>query len=246
MKLIVLIEDDPCDAEAILKLLSPAIQQEDVSIERLSTLESAELYFRNHHPDLVLLDLEFTNEKTTSIYLLQDILVNVPVIVVSHLSHYQKQISQQIDVRAFIRKDAMSQYLLHSVERVLFPTQHYEIKRINFPSPTIHSLSESMLIRDISYIEKTGRTTYEVYTVSGKIVLIRSVYFADLCDELKKQHITLLQPVSRNQIINTACIKTISRTPKGRIFIELINYPDKQFNVGKGYERYFVETFLSN
>ena len=39
-------------------------------IERLSTLESAELYFRNHHPDLVLLDLEFTNEKTTSIFLL--------------------------------------------------------------------------------------------------------------------------------------------------------------------------------
>ena len=246
MKNIVLIEDDPCDAEEILKLLSPVIQRDAAIIEHLSTLESAESYFRNHHPDLVLLDLEFTNEKTTSIYFLQDILVNVPVIVVSHLSHYQKQISQQIDVRAFIRKDTMSQYLLHSVERVLFATRHSEIKRVNFPSPTIHSMSESMMIRDISYIEKTGRTTYDVYTTSGKIILIRSVYFANLCDELKRQQITLLQPVSRNQIINTACIKTISRTPKGRLFIELISVPDKRFSVGKGYERYFVETFLSN
>lgn len=246
MKDIVLIEDSQKDAQAVYSLLQTLDTKTEISFRHLSSLKASKQYFLSHSPDLVILDLEFTQENTTSLDMLSEALVNVPVIILSHLSHYQYSLAQQVDVKAFIRKENMSYYLIPAVQKVLFPSTPSEPQMVTFPTPKVHGVDESVTISTIRFLEKVGKREYYLYRTDGKVISIFSVGFADLCVSIARQKIEKLQPVSRSVIINTSCIKDIHRQEKGRIEIHLINLPERSFIIGKKYEAYFAEHFLTH
>ena len=244
MKRILLIEDDLHDAKKVISLLSSSPYHSQLEVEHSASLKNAREYLTANVPDLVLLDLEFTDENTSSIHLLQDFLISAPVIILSHLSHYQNTLIQYVDVKTFIRKTDISIYLLPAVARILFPAQDTGPEDVVFPPYGSTGINESVTVRAIRFIEKTGKRTYTVYRTDSTVLTISSVSFASLCNTIRKQGITLLQPVSRNEIINTSCIARIYRTEKGRIELILINLSDRVFHVGKKYSEYFMDHFL--
>ena len=243
---LVLIEDSPEDVKTVHSLLQTLDSNAEISFRHISSLKASKHYFLSHSPDLVILDLEFTQENTTSLDMLSEALTNVPVIILSHLSHYQYSLIQQVDVKAFIRKENMSYYLIPAIQKVLFPSKSAEPLMVTFPTPKVHGVDESVPISAIRFLERVGKREYHLYRTDGKIVSIFSIGFADLCNSIAKQKIEKLQPVSRSVIINTSCIKDIHRQEKGRIEIHLINLPERFFIVGKKYEAHFVEHFLAH
>lgn len=246
MKEIVLIEDSLEDTNAVRSLLQTLDSNTEISFQHISSLEASKKYFLSHSPDLVILDLEFTKENTTSLDILSADLANVPVIILSHLSHYQYSLIQQVDIKAFIRKENMSYYLIPAIRKVLFPSRSAEPLMVTFPTPKVHGVDESVPISTIRFLEKVGKREYHLYRTDGRITSIYSVGIADLCNSIAMQKIEKLQPVSRSVIINTSCIKDIHRQEKGRIEIHLINLPERSFIVGKKYESFFVEHFLAH
>ncbi len=244
MKEIVLIEDSPEDARAIRSVLQPLDTEDEILCSHISSLEASRHYFLTHCPDLVIMDLEFTKENTTSLSILSETLSNVPVIILSHLSHYQYSLVQQVDVKSFVRKENMAFYLLPAVREVLFPKEPAEPSLVTFPSPILRGVDESVPVSTIRFIEKIGRKEYAVYRTDGKVMHILSIGFAELCSSIARQNITTLQPANRSLIINISCIREIRRQGKGRIEFSLINLPGRTFLVGAKYERYFIDHFL--
>ena len=86
---ILLIEDNPRDAERVTSILesNPTIKDK-YSLTHMSTVEGSISYLMDNTPDLILMDLEMSDEHTTTMSILDQISSDIPVIVISHLSHY--------------------------------------------------------------------------------------------------------------------------------------------------------------
>lgn len=245
MKQIVLVEDNMTDRECIKELIATQLPEFAPYLTCLSSLSEASRFFRSHDPDLVIMDLEFTEENTTSISFLSEAIINIPVIIVSHLSHYQNTLSEYVDVKAFIRKENLHSRLIPTLIRCLSPQSNKETPQYaSFPSRKHLAISEKILADKIRFIEKIGRYDYRVWLTDNTSMILSSIYFSDLCLHFEKTGLFQLKPISRNEIINIHCIERIQTLYNGRLEVHLINLPDRVFHAGDKYKEYFSQTFL--
>ncbi len=242
---ILLIEDNPRDAQRVTSILrsNPTIKDK-YSLTHMSTAEGAISYLMDNTPDLILMDLEMSDEHTTTMSILDQISSDIPVIVISHLSHYQKPSLKHGNVYNFIPKSCLEDRLVGSILQTLAPRKGSEPETISFPVKNMNSISERFSVYKISFIQLVGRSVYEVYLTDGNVQTVHSVLFKDLTRYIKNQHIDSLRPVSRNEIININHISKIKKTPAGRVELYLLGYEDRSFHPGKGEIAYFEEEFF--
>ena len=98
MVTIVLIEDDEKDISLITEILQPLKGFLNYELKSFMKIEQGKEYIAHHNVQLVLLDLEFTLQRKTSLYLINQISPSVPIIVVSNLTHYQRQLRLRANV----------------------------------------------------------------------------------------------------------------------------------------------------
>ena len=154
--------------------------------------------------------------------------------------------SRGIWPRDVLKKVSRGLYLVPAISHILFPTNHSLPTDVVFPPASPNGINESVTIHTIRFIEKIGKRAYKIHRTDSTAITISSISFSSLCETIEKQGVVVLQPVSRNEIINTSCIRSIYRTEKGRIEITLVHLPERIFHVGKKYESYFCKHFLSH
>ena len=241
---ILLIEDDDRDAAKIKNALHALDIDTEYSLVLLNSIAKAIPYLETKQPDLILLDLEMREEKTTTLNLLDRIDQKIPIIIISNLLHYQKPSLKYQNVRDFISKKHLDKRLPNCILQILFPSKNREPDKIVFPTRKKTHVAESFPIYKISFIELIKRDEYNVYFTSGNIFTIKSVSFKDLIQSLQSHHIYSLRPVSRNEIININYISYIGRNISGRIELTLVGYPKRPFHPGKQWAQYFEEEFF--
>ena len=242
---ILLIEDDMRDAGRIISLLNSSLAGKyDYSLLHKSGTNEALACIEESAPDLILMDLEIKNENQTTLGMLNRIPRTIPIIVISHLSHYQKPSLRHGNVIDFVSKSNLDDRLVDRVRQALSPRNASEPDSVLFPAAARDDISESVPIRKISYIILTGRGRYDIHLTDGKILSLRSVLFRDLKRVLKEQNITSLRPVSRNEIININYISKITKSPNGRLSVTVIGNDLSPFHIGTGYEKFFADEFL--
>ena len=191
-----------------------------------------------------MLDLEFTSENRSAVSIIDDLPIELPIIIISNLSHFQKSLSSKINIQRFISKENMNTELLPYVLKSLGISNLTESqsKEFIFPAANSKYISESVNVNNIRYIEFREKK-YKAYMIDGSCRTIYSLPFRDICNLLLTGGFSTLRPVTKNQIINIDHIRTISKADNGRIEITLINLPEKKFFVGNKHQKYF-EIFL--
>lgn len=240
---ILLIEDNEKDIERIRKALhSVGFAYE---LTPYMKIEDGERYLREKSPELILLDLEFTLAKKTSIYLIDRISENTPIIVVSHLVHYQRQISLKKNVIGFVPKHKLEDRLVNAIKEAFVSEKKLE-KPKEYVFPT--SKGSATMAFDIEKILSIDMVRYKVYDVrlhTGETIEnVKSVSFSELCMDLKKRNITDLQPISRNQIINCNYIRDVGVEKNGRVSLWLVGRKER-YSVGKNYQEEMKEKYLN-
>ena len=245
MKQIVLIEDSAIDTLEITNLLTKISEKIPYSLKHFYDLDLGFQYITSNKVDLLLLDLEFTSENRSAVSIIDDLPIELPIIIISNLSHFQKSLSSKINIQRFISKENMSIDLLPYVLKSLRISNLTESqsKEFIFPAANSKYISESVKVNNIRYIEFRDRKIYKAYMIDGSCRTIYSLPFRDICNLLLTGGFSNLRPVTKNQIINTDHIRTISKADNGRIEITLINLPEKKFFVGNKHQKYF-EIFL--
>ena len=242
---ILLIEDDMRDAGRIISLLNSSLAGKyDYSLLHKSGTNEALACIEESAPDLILMDLEIKNENQTTLGLLNLIPDTIPIIVISHLSHYQKPSLRHGNVLDFVPKANLDDRLADRIRQVLSPRNASEPDSVIFPASARDGVNEGVPIHKISYIVLTGRGRYDIHLTTGKVLSLRSVLFRDLLRALKEQNITSLRPLSRNEIININYISKITKSPNGRLSVTVIGHDEYPFHVGAGYEKFFLDEFF--
>lgn len=238
MKHIVLIDDYQPDADEIQSILAKFPDDILYDFHHFLNLKKGIQYIRSHPVDLLLLDLEFTQQNVTAASFVDRIPVSIPILIVSNLSHYQKPLSLKTNVKGFINKSHLSSDLLPFVQKNLglLDTSTDIKKKFVFPSPNINHVSEAVILSKIRYIEFSNKNTYTIHLTNGRTKNIVSLPFFKICALLDKQKIDYLLPITKNQIINLNYISSISKSKNGRYKIQLVNLPKTEFHVGKAHE----------
>lgn len=112
---IVLIEDNQQDINRITRALVPLQSVLPYNLRSFTSIENGKNFILHHNVQLVLLDLEFTLQKKTTIYLIDQISPEIPVLVVSNLTHYQRQLQLRANVVGFIPKAKIGDLLVRSI-----------------------------------------------------------------------------------------------------------------------------------
>jgi len=237
----VLLEDSSEDAKYIIDILD---KQQSILPHKLihfADLRTGLQHIQNHPVNLLLLDLEFTVENMTASYIIDDIPDNIPILIVSHLTHYQKPLTLKLNVKGFISKNNLSTSLISSIKKIfgLESTSLHSTKQLVFPASNNIDISEAIDIRDIRYIDFCRRKVYTVHLIDGSCKTIYSVSFNELCTRISKQHISSLCPVNKNQIINIDYIKEVEKLDNSRIKVTLINLPHIEFHIGPKHQKPF-------
>ena len=200
-----------------------------------------------HHRNvqLVLLDLEFTLQRKTSIYLIDQISPSIPIIVVSNLTHYQRQLCLRANVVAFIPKAKMKDLLVRSIAEILCERDGGSHRPLDFlfPGATSSDIPEGVTIVDIRWIELSSFREYEVHLTSGDVRKIASCAFRDLVKAIKEQDATDLQPISRYQIVNKNYFTKVHQADNKRVTISLVGC-NEDFHVGKNYAQVFRDWYM--
>ena len=244
MVTIVLIEDDEKDISLITEILQPLKGFLNYELKSFMKIEQGKEYIAHHNVQLVLLDLEFTLQRKTSLYLINQISPSVPIIVVSNLTHYQRQLRLRANVVAFIPKAKMKDLLVRSIAEVLCDIN--ETSRpadFLFPAVSPSGIPEGFSIADFRWLELYAFREYEVHLTSGQVRKVASCTFKDLVKAIKDQDAADLQPISRFQIVNTNYIAKVYLQDNSRVTITLVGCND-EFHVGKNYAKLFRDWYI--
>jgi len=135
---ILLVEDNKKDAESISALLDSSLSKH-YAFTLIHKSDTAEVltYLSNSSPDLILMDLEMKEEHQTTMGIIEQIPRNIPIIVISHLSHYQKPSLRHGNVFDFVPKSKMSDRLINRILQVLSHQNSTEPPNIIFPAVVI-------------------------------------------------------------------------------------------------------------
>ncbi len=237
----VIIDDNPEDIKRISKALQPLKTVLPYRLFSFTSVEQCNIHI-DKQTDLILLDLEFASLKTTSIYFIDQFDPSIPILIISHLTHYQRQLALKANIAGFVPKHRMDELLIPTIMSILLKDQP-RAETLVVPTSSHKEVSKGFPIKDIRYIEIISYLNYKIVFVDKNSVTVRSLPFQQLCSEIKKQGIAELQPVSRNQIINTNYIKDVYITKNGRLAISMVGVPTP-FVVGKNYASYFRSWYL--
>lgn len=241
----VLLEDSYQDAQIIQGFLEQLKQLLPHKLFHFDDLNNGLKHIKSQPVDLLLLDLEFTVENMTAASVIDEIPNTIPILIVSHLTHYQKPLSLKMNVKGFINKENLSTSLVPSIKRIygLNTTNLKRPKELVFPAIKNTHIPEAFPVRDIRYIDFQNRKEYTIYLVDGTSKTIYSVPFSALCQLIIKQKIDSLCPVNKNQIINIDYIKSVQKMDNSRLEVELVNLPRLKFHVGPKHQKPFEMFF---
>lgn len=235
---IVLIEDEERDIKHIRNVLVPLKDLVDYELIAFQEIKAGLDYIHLHHVELILLDLEFTLTNETAIISIDKIDPSIPIIVVSHLSHYQRQLQLKSNVAGFISKGYLEDQLVRSIFEVLC-SKNILKRPSSFVFPGQRGLiGEAFNISEIVYVKIYVYSEYTVHKQNGSEVRVSSIPFSELCEKIESSGATELQPISRNTIINTNYISEVLVERNGRVMISLLGCSE-QFRVGKNYQKKF-------
>ena len=242
---IVLIEDDEKDIQKISDTLIPLGEFLSYDLHSFSSIELGKDYIVHSNVQLILLDLEFTLLRKTSIDLIDQIDPAIPIIIVSNLTHYQRQLSLRANVVSFIPKVKIDRLLVRSIAEVLCDKNHERPEPADFffPANSFSEIPEAVSIADTRWIVLSSFREYSVHLTSGITKTIKSSTFRDVVQALKDQGISSLQPISRNQIVNTKYIGKVYLEDNSRVSLRLVG-SDTYLHVGKNYTDTFREWYI--
>lgn len=237
----VLLEDSYQDAQIIKNSLAQLKPLLPHNLLHYADLSDGLTYIKKQPVDLLLLDLEFTVANRTAVSVIDDIPNTIPILIVSHLTHYQKPLSMKMNVKGFINKENISSSLVPSIKKIygLEAHEHEHAKDLIFPASKNSHISEAVPVRDIRYIDFHNRKEYTIHLVDGTSKTIQSIPFRELCQLIVKQKIDSLCPVNKNQIINVDYIKSVKKMDNCRLEVELVNLPRLKFHVGPKHQQPF-------
>lgn len=238
---ILLIEDSAADAQHIKRLLNELRETLPHDLHFFSSLGQGFTYLKQHQPDLLLLDLEFTYHNITALPYIDSLPDSVPVLIVSHLSHYQLSLSHRANIKGFISKSKLDTDLLPALHKVLGASPHLRpvAHTVKFPPLNLENdFGTEFNLNHIRYIDFFSRHTYHVYLTDGTMRIIRSVPLKSFVALLQEQKIDNICQISRNQLINKHYISSIKKIDHSRISVKLVNL-DTEFIVGKQFETSF-------
>lgn len=243
MKNILILDDSDEDIRLIIETLSPILSKHECNL--FSSNSPSDFYrfdeMTNHQIDLLILDLEFTNSNISSITYVDDFPYDIPIIIVSHLQHYQHILQSKLNVKGFVPKSALKDSLLPLVDSVLFGQRYSTAEEVfRFPPCRNAIAAYTEKTSQIQFFELVKRDLYHISLTNGNNLEIHSGSFQRVALELRKQKIKNLHPVCRGVVINVNYIKSIKRDNDGRIEIYLINLPSVPFHVGKQYEAFYI------
>ena len=235
---IVLIEDEEQDINHIRNVMVPLKEMVEYELVAFQDLKSGLNYILLHPVELVLLDLEFTLSNESAIFSIDKIDPAIPIIVVSHLSHYQRQLRLKTNVVGFISKGYLEDMLVRSIFEVLC-SKNILKRPSTFVFPGQRGLlGEAFNLSDIVYVKIYVYGEYTLQKRNGTEVHVSSIPFSELCEKIKTDGATELQPISRNTIINTNYISDVFVERNGRVMISLLGC-SIPFRVGKNYQKKF-------
>ncbi len=241
---IVLIEDDKKDIASITNLLQSIYDDYPYTLYSFTDIDQGKNFILGHEIQLVLLDLEFTSLNKTSIYLLDQVDPSVPVIIISNLTHYQRQLRFRANVVGFIPKAKMTSLLVRSVVETLnLKNNIFKPIDFYFPTMTPTEVPEGITISDIRWIDLASFRKYDIHMISGQTRHLVSRSFKDVVLAIKEQGVSDLQPISRNQIINMNYIKKTYLEYNGRVTLQMVGCTE-QFHVGKNYTQMFRDLYI--
>ncbi len=238
---ILLIEDSATDAQHIKELLNEFRETLPHDLHFFSSLGQGFAHLKQHQPDLLLLDLEFTYHNITALPYLDSLPDSVPVLIVSHLSHYQLSLAHRANIKGFIPKSKLDTDLLPALHKLLDSSPHLHPVAHTVKFPPLNPKNDFGIefnINHIRYIDFFSRHTYHVYLTDGTVSIVRSVSLKSLVASLQKQEIDNICQISRNQLINRHYISSIKKIDHSRISVKLVNL-DTEFIVGKQFETSF-------
>ena len=246
MKHIIILDDSAADRQLI-----------ENEIRRINEFELSVLSFSSvdeitenalKQADLLLLDIEMTASKATTLPLLDHLPKTLPVILVSNLSHYQRMTAHEANVKAFVPKDMIDPMLREAVATVFSAKQPNKVYEESFAFPTYNGFlsgreksSVRHYVREIRYIDTVSKNRYEIHFTNGKTEFISSAPFHFVCDALKEQHISSLRPVSAGKLINARYIMKIEKQYNGRYTITLVGKDNIQFTLSQKYESWYSD-----
>ena len=246
MKSIIILDDSAADRQFIEKELRK-ISEYELSIMSFSSVEEMTEKTLNH-ADLLLLDIEMTEKKITTLPLLDHLPKTLPVILVSNLSHYQRMTAHEANVKAFVPKDMIDPMLREAVATVFSAKQPNKVYEESFAFPTYNGFlsgreksSVRYYVREIRYIDTVSKNRYEIHFTNGKTEFVSSAPFHYVCDALKEQHISSLRPVSAGKLINARYIMKIEKQYNGRYTITLVGKDNIQFTLSQKYESWYSD-----
>ena len=146
-----------------------------------------------------------------------------------------------MNVKGFIHKANLTSSLVSAIKKIfdVAITINERPREFIFPAIKSSHIPESILVRDIRYIEFQNRKNYTVHLIDGTLKTLQSVSFNDLCKQLILQKTESLCPVNKNQIINIDYIKSVHKMENGRLEVELVNLPRLKFHVGSKHQKPF-------
>lgn len=234
---IVLIEDSTEDAQNIyhtLLSLPACLSFSSSDFRHFADLQQGIRYVQEHPTDLLLLDLEFSLLDSTAIPFLKDIPNSIPILIVSHLNHYQHSSFQGYNIHGFVSKNRLSIDLPSAIQKIFQPRLSSPTE-VFFPPASSSQVGCKFDISQIRYIDFHFRKVYTLHFSNQKCQSINSISFGSFCKQLEKDGIQNLRPISRNQIINTDHILSIKKDTHARPVITLLGYPDLPFTINDNY-----------
>lgn len=240
---IVQIDDDPKDIQRVSDALSPLGMYMKYQLVHFTSLEEGLAYIRQHSTQLVLLDLEFTVGNKSAIFAIDKMDPSIPILVVSHLSHYQRQLQLKVNVAGFVPKALIEDQLVRSIIEI-FSSKNLVARpsQFTFPPPHGVGIGQTFDLEEILYIKVYSFQEYTIFLSNGQKVRRSSISFSDLCKRIEDEKIIILQPISRNIIINTNYISDVTVLRNGRVNISLIGM-EEELHVGKNYQMKFRDWY---
>lgn len=241
---IVMIDDVDKDIKKVSEALKPLANTISYTFEAYTNMAEGRKALLAEKVDLLLLDLEFSSDKEMSISLLDQISPRIPVIIVSNLTHYQRQLQLKINVIGFISKARAEEQLIPMIFELLIAKRM--IKRrdeLVFPQEKGNGITQTFIVKNIVWIELVKFKEYAVHMKDGGVSVLTSISFDKLCREIKDRGIFTLTPATRFVIVNTEYLKEVYIAKNGRLIIKLLG-TDIEFTVAQKYAWSFRGWYL--
>ena len=245
MRKVLICDDSAEDIERIQLVLKPLQETYAFEVDSLSDLSALPDKVHSLVYDLLLLDLEFTKQDINAFLFLEKLPPSLPIVIVSHLDHYQRKLRSTINVKAFVSKSDLRKSLTNTIHWMFSPVikSLYEEKFTFLPFNS-SAIPETVTVRNIRYIQMIKRAIYEIHysDINGSPLPTHQIHskpFYMICQALIEQHIEGLIPISQNVLINLHMIKDITYLENGRLELSLFNCKES-FSVGEKYSKYIL------